>query len=691
MKRILVVDDKEENQYLLRTLLEGNGYAVELAAHGAEALEKARQHPPDLVIADILMPVMDGFTLCREWKRDERLRQIPFVFYTATYTDERDRELAASLGAERFLVKPEEPDTLMAIIREVMEKKSSPATPAATAPIRLPVELPEEQEASYLKQYNQVLVRKLEAKMEQLEKVHRELEQDIAERQRAEDKLREAESRYRTLFEQSPDGIVIIDPETARPLEFNTAAHQQLGYSREEFGRLCFADIDAAKENEDLRSRIAKVMREGRSEFDSRYRTRSGDLRNIHVTAQIVDIQGHPVYHCIWRDITEQMKTDRLARRSQRLEAIGTLAGGVAHDLNNSLAPILMGVELLRQQYPDESKIVDLFETSANRAAEMVRQLLTFAKGAEGERISIQLTHLVKEMQGIMRGTFPKNIEQVVTCDRELPTVLGDATQLHQVLMNLCVNARDAMPNGGTLTLEAQPVTVDAAYASTMPDAQPGNYVVLRVRDTGTGISPEILDRIFDPFFTTKGPDKGTGLGLSTVIGIVKGHGGFMQVYSHSGKGSVFTAYLPVEGTDTKPASAPKREATFRGQGETILIVDDEPGVRNVASAVLRRLNFKTVTANDGADGLLQATKYRADLRAIITDLHMPHMDGLSFIRVLRRMLPDIPVVVASGLLEDAAAKEFKTLGSITHLNKPFTESQLAAALQDVFAPNKTS
>ena len=687
MKQILVVDDKEENQYLLRTLLAGNGYAVELAAHGAEALAKARQHPPDLVIADILMPVMDGFTLCREWKRDERLRQIPFIFYTATYTDERDRELAASLGAERFLIKPEEPDALMAIIREVMEKKSAPITPATTAPMRLPVELPDEQEASYLKQYNQVLVRKLEAKMEQLEKVHRELEQDIAERQQTEDKLREAETRYRTLFEQSPDGIVIIDPDTARPLEFNAAAHQQLGYSRAEFAGMCFADIDASEKPEDIRSRIAKVMREGRSEFGSRYRTRSGDLRNIHVTAQIVDIQGHPVYHCIWRDITEQLKSDRLARRSQRLEAIGTLAGGVAHDLNNSLAPILMGVELLRQQYPGESKIVDLFEISANRAAEMVRQLLTFAKGAEGERISIQLTHLVKEMQGIMRGTFPKNIEQVVTCDKELPTVLGDATQLHQVLLNLCVNARDALPHGGTLTLEAQRLAVDAAYASTIPDAKPGNYVVLRVRDTGTGIPPEILDRIFDPFFTTKGPDKGTGLGLSTVIGIVKGHGGFMQVYSHPGKGSIFTVYLPVEGTENSPASAPKTGTVFRGQGETILIVDDEPGVRNVASAVLRRLNFKVVTANDGADGLLLAAKYRADLRAIITDLHMPHMDGISFIRVLRRMLPDIPVVVASGLLEDAAAQEFKTLGSITHLNKPFTENQLATVLQNIFTP----
>jgi PAS domain S-box-containing protein len=685
MKKILVVDDKEENQYLLHALLAGNDYEVELAAHGAEALAEARQQPPALVIADILMPVMDGFCLCREWKQDERLKLIPFVFYTATYTDDRDREFALSLGAERFLIKPQEPDALLAIIRELTGKKVPP--PAVAAPVRLPVEAPDERESVYLKQYNQALVRKLEDKMQQLEKANRALEQDIAERKQTEDKLREAESRYRTLFEQSPDGIVIIDPETVRPLEFNAAAHRQLGYSREEFARLCFCDIDASEKPEDIRARIARVIREGRGDFENLYRTRQGEIRNFQVTVQTVEIQGHPVYHSIWRDITQRLKSERLTRRSQRLEAIGTLAGGVAHDLNNSLAPILMGLEILKVDYPGESDTWDLFETSANRAANMVRQLLTFAKGAEGERVSIQCTHLVKEVQGILRGTFPKNIQLVVNYDRELPTVLGDATQLHQVLLNLCVNARDAMPDGGTLTLEAQRATVDAAYASAIPDAKPGNFVVLRVSDTGTGIPPEILDRIFDPFFTTKGPDKGTGLGLSTVIGIVKGHGGFMQVYSHPGQGSVFSAYLPDEGVENNPSLAPRPEVSYRGQGETILIVDDEVTVRKVAEAVLQRLNFKTVTANDGADGLVQAAKHRADLRAIITDLHMPHMDGLNFIRVLRRMLPDIPVVVTSGLLEEGDAKEFLNLGTTVRLDKPFTENQLATVLQDIFTP----
>jgi CheY-like chemotaxis protein len=287
----------------------------------------------------------------------------------------------------------------------------------------------------------------------------------------------------------------------------------------------------------------------------------------------------------------------------------------------------------------------------------------------------------------LMTGSFPKNIRLVVKCAPELPTVLGDATQLHQILLNLCVNARDAMPDGGTLTLEAQHAEVDAAFASSVPDARPGQYLALRVQDTGTGIPQEIIDRIFDPFFTTKSPDKGTGLGLSTVLGIVKSHGGFLQVASQPGQGSTFTAYLPAADAGSDTERAAKAAVEFRGVGETILFVDDEAGVREVACAVLQRLNFKPLTATDGVNGLMLAAQHKAELRAIVTDLHMPHMDGLAFVRVLRQMLPDIPIVLASGRLDDAAAGGFKALGVTSRLDKPFTENQLAEALKNVLAP----
>jgi len=386
-------------------------------------------------------------------------------------------------------------------------------------------------------------------------------------------------------------------------------------------------------------------------------------------------------------NLAERKNMENLALRSQRMEAIGTLSGGVAHDLNNALAPILMGVELLRTRYPQESKILDLFETSARRGADMVRQLLTFAKGAEGERIVLRVDHLVRELEKLMQSSFPKNIQIVVSCAPGLPTVLGDATQLHQVLLNLCVNARDAMPNGGVLSLEAHPLLVDDAFASSVPDARPGNYVVMRVHDTGAGIPQDITERIFDPFFTTKSPDKGTGLGLSTVMGIVKSHGGFLQMASKAGQGSSFTVLLPAHlaGSDAEPV--PSSAATAPGQGETILLIDDEAAVREMAGVVLQRLNFNPVTATDGADGLQLAMRYQAELRVVITDLHMPHMDGLAFIRVLRLLLPDLPVIVASGRLEDPQAEEMKALGVTHRLDKPFTERQLAEVLQEVLAP----
>lgn len=381
------------------------------------------------------------------------------------------------------------------------------------------------------------------------------------------------------------------------------------------------------------------------------------------------------------QDITDRKRLDaetsqmeRQASRAQRLESIGTLAGGIAHDLNNALTPILMMLDLLKEQYPAEAEALETVERSANHAAEMVRHLLSFAKGNEGRRLQLQPRLLLKEMEKIVKGTFPKNIRIHVRCPKELPCIVGDATQLHQVLLNLCVNARDAMPEGGTLTLEA------ASEESEHPDGR--LYVILRVADTGSGIDPHMMERIFDPFFTTKGPDKGTGLGLFTAAGIVKGHDGFIRVHSSPGQGSTFAVFLPVmAGTGaTEPTS--ESAAAFSGNRELILYVDDESEVRTAARAVLTRLNFTPLIAKDAMGGLLQAMQHRAHLRAVITDLHMPQMDGLAFVRALRRALPDIPVIIASGRLDGAPAKELQRLKVTALLDKPFTQGMLANALR---------
>jgi len=386
------------------------------------------------------------------------------------------------------------------------------------------------------------------------------------------------------------------------------------------------------------------------------------------------------------KDITEGKQAATQQLRTQRLESIGTLAGGIAHDLNNALAPILMGIELLRLQFPQGADIVDTMEMSARHGAAMVRQLLTFAKGIEGARVLIQPRHLLHEIVDLIRRTFPKNLELDVVCPSTLEPVLGDATQLHQVLLNLCVNARDAMPRGGTLTLEAEMLEIDATDASSV-SAPTGRYVVWRVKDTGTGIPTEIIDRIFEPFFTTKDPDKGTGLGLSTVLGIVKSHGGFVRVYSTPGQGTTFAVHLPVGDAHAGDNSTPvDSKVTFRGNGESILVVDDVATVRQISRAVLAALNFNVLTAADGTEALVLAAEKRAELRAVITDLHMPHMDGLSFVRVLKRMLPDAGIIVSSGRVTETEAKEIGNLGVIALLDKPFTQDKLVTALQAIFS-----
>ena len=393
-------------------------------------------------------------------------------------------------------------------------------------------------------------------------------------------------------------------------------------------------------------------------------------------------------------DITERKEFEQQATRAQRLQSIGTLAGGIAHDLNNALAPITMAGGLLHELFPGKSEILDTIQNSAQRAAAMVRQLLTFARGAEGVDISNNPHQLITEMERIIKATFPKTILLRTHHQPNLPNLRGDPTQLHQVLLNLCVNARDAMPDGGTLTLEAISELVNANSETTphVGTARFGQYVVFRVTDTGTGIPPEILDRVFDPFFTTKGPNKGTGLGLSTVLGIVKGHGGFIRVDTQPGRGTTFAVSLPIDETVGEVPAEPPVVSNFQGNGERILYVDDEEAQRDVAAAILRQLNFNPLTAADGGDGLRIVGEHAGDLRAVITDMEMPQMNGLAFARALREILPNIPLLAISGSLSDKHAAEFLSLGACMTIEKPFTNTTLAEALREALhQPGKAS
>ncbi len=497
------------------------------------------------------------------------------------------------------------------------------------------------------------------------------------------EKRRHAEQDMRTAqatLDATDDAALVFDPTTLRFLFVNDGAVRQLGYTREELLKLTPLDIAPKLDEPSLRARLEDIRKNGGRSTNplTTHRRKDGFEFPVEVNVRFLAPKDEPPrFIAIARDITERRQSERIAQRSQRLEAIGTLAGGVAHDLNNSLTPILMAIESLRETTPSEGKLLDVLETSARRAASMVRSLLTFAKGAEGKHVPLHATQILEEVEKIARSTFPKNIRVEVEIAPALPPVRGDATQLHQVLLNLAVNARDAMPAGGLLRFEAAQVRLDEEAAKAIPDAQPGHYVVLRVVDSGTGIPPHILDRIFDPFFTTKGPDQGTGLGLSIAVGILKGHRGFLHAQSKLGSGSSFCAYLPAapyrnQGDTEKGSDGAKR---------TLLFVDDEPAIRTLAELVFPRLGIAVTTCAGGRDALTRLAELGDRVAGVVTDLHMPDMDGLTLIRSLRSASPDLRIALISGRLEEHVVEQLRTLGVHHQLRKPFTQGEVAAFL----------
>lgn len=426
-------------------------------------------------------------------------------------------------------------------------------------------------------------------------------------------------------------------------------------------------------------------------------RRKDGKEYREHMTIAPVRNAEGAIAHfvAVKQDITERRQLEQQLARAQRLESIGLLASGIAHDLNNIFSPILLSLEMLKMKYPtsDGRRMVELVESAGLRGAGIVRQVLTFARGLEGERTEVNPRYLVKEAAQIFSETLPRHIQIETDVAADVPNVRGDATQLHQVLLNLAINARDAMPNGGRLLLGAKAVETDGAHAATNRELKPGRWVVLTVRDTGCGMTPEVMEHIFEPFFTTKPLGQGTGLGLSTVYGIVKSHGGVAEVSSEVGRGTEFRIWLPALGRpDAETAAGPdsKGAASLRGNGRCVLVVDDEEPIRLITRAALERHGFVVETACDGAEGwsLFQAKPRR--YAAAVVDLMMPRMDGRHLVRQMRTLAPDLPVIFSSGLTDDKGGSSpplgFEALGVKTLLRKPYTEAQLLAALGSILA-----
>ena len=508
---------------------------------------------------------------------------------------------------------------------------------------------------------------------------------DITQKRQSMEKLMEQAS----LIERAHDAIVVKDIE-GRITFWNREAERLFGWSPEEVrGREEREITHAPEQEEKLQQALRATLAVGEWNGELLQRTRTG--REVLVDSRwslITDDAGRPKsILSINIDITEKKSLERQLLRSQRLEGLGTLAGGIAHDLNNILTPILMSVEMLRMRHDDArtKKALDAMESGAQRGADILRQLLAFARGMKGDHVSVDPSPLILEIETIMRSSFPKSIDIHVRVDSALRTVMADPTQIHQVLLNLALNARDSIVGPGTVSVTGSNVELTDSDARLNADAHPGSYVRLSVADTGCGIPKESIEKIFDPFFSTKEVGKGTGLGLSTVLTIVKNHGGFVTVESEVGGGSTFRVFLPAANPAGTASPKPVPDLPM-GKGELVLIVDDEEIVREITAETLQNAGYQVEAVSSGAKALEFFSANR-DVALVITDLMMPELGGRGLYEALRAEGTRVPVVFTSGFVS-ADTREREGLDpSVPFLEKPWEMSDLVRIVRELAGP----
>ena len=505
---------------------------------------------------------------------------------------------------------------------------------------------------------------------------------DVTERKRTEERLREQAD----IIERAQDAVIMRDFTSDLITVWNSGAERLYGWSANEAIGRPMEELIFAESN-DRKALLKQLISSG--EFHGEIKHRAKDGREVIVDSRATLIRnddGTPrAVLGINTDITEKKKVEKHLLHTQRLESIETLASGVAHDLNNILVPILMAVPILRNDpTPEESEnFLNTIESSAARGADIVRQVLTFARGAAGDRVLLQPIYLLEEIAKIAKQTFPKTVRLRTSYAEDLRLVEGDPTQLHQVLLNLCLNARDAMPEGGTLSLTAENFDVDEQYATMTPGLKAGPHVLISVIDTGTGIAQDIVEKIFDPFFTTKETGKGTGLGLSSALGIVRSHAGVIKVYS-AANGTTFSVFLPSAAGVFQTDETKAQMDVPTGHGETILIVDDELAIREVAKVVLSKSGYKVLAADDGPSALALFMQQSNEIDVVLTDVVMPIMSGLVLARTLRKMDVKAKVIVSSARDSDYNPGELTEIGVQGCLNKPYSRATLLRAVDRV-------
>lgn len=625
--RVVIVEDNPNDAELMLRELRRAGFDPDWQRVETEAGFAASLSPePDLILSDYALPQFSGLKALQLVRK--RGLRIPFILVSATIGEET-AVAAMRQGAADYLLKDRLTRLGEAVKNALAEKRLRD------------------------------------------------------ERKKSEDLSRELAD----IIHRAHDAIIIRDFATDRITTWNTGAEHLYGWSRSEalgrpLGELIFDELDTRA------TLLESLLANGDFHGEIKHRTKDGREVIVRTRASLIrKDDGTPRSVLgINTDITEQKKLETHLLRAQRLESIGTLASGVAHDLNNILAPILMGAAVLHRtaMAQEDEAILSTIETCAQRGADIVKQVLTFARGAEGERLILQAAPLIKDVAKIAEETFPKKIAIRTSYSDSLWSIAGDPTQLHQVLLNLCVNARDAMPAGGTLSLTAANFPVDEHYASMTPDAKPGPHLRFEVTDTGMGIPPQNMGKIFDPFFTTKAVGHGTGLGLSSVIGIVKSHGGFMSVYSEIGRGTTFKIYFPANMNVLETLKEAAEPVLPMAEGELLLLVDDEKAILQVAKTLLEGQGYRVLTAEDAPEALAIFAMRKDEIQLILTDLAMPLMDGITLIRTLQKMKPDVRVIASTGRGgQEQHAYELESLNVGACLTKPYNKTKLLKTLHN--------
>ncbi len=661
-RRILVVDDTPENVHILINNLQAR-FEILCAVSGQDALEIAySDNPPDLVLLDIMMPGMDGFEVCSRLKANADTWDIPVIFVTALGQDV-DEAKGLNLGAVDFITKPF-------------------SIPVVEARIRAALRLKEEMDQRIR------LTRQLEGLNQDLE--HRVREKTAALKQAHEDLLA-SEKKYRNIYENAPEGIFQVSVE-GRFLSANPAMARILGYSSPEEMLASLTDVRRqVYVNPSERDELMAILDEQTAVVghELQFYKKDGQIACGSISVRVVrDHEGRPVFlEGFFTDVTERKRLEEQLRQAAKMEAIGTLVGGVAHDFNNLMTAVIGYSDLLLATMggddPTRSPL-EVIRKAGESAATLTKRLLAFSRKQVLQPVVLNINTVVANIEKMLRRMIGEDIELIALPGHSLQPVLADPSQIEQVIMNLAVNARDAMPRGGKLVIETGNVFLDESYCRQNVGVRPGHYVVLSMSDTGMGMSPDILAHMYEPFFTTKRHGKGTGLGLATVYGIVQQSHGHIRVYSEEGKGSTFKVYLPVAEKEAEEAVVSRKAPEGPRIDATVMVAEDDAIVRELAVAILEKQGYTVLAADNGESCLRQLADRQGRIDLLLTDVVMPDLDGKALYLKAADLFPGLKALFMSGYADNVIVRHNVLEEGVHFIQKPFSVQALAAKVREI-------